>query len=272
MIMNDGIIVNPFKTKNACVEISVDAESKDSPTKKTDDIDRNTLDLPKRKIVTWALHQGYTKESILGSIYKCNPQIKGPDIEITDNLQKCNEIYDTSCIITNIVYQYLPEQIAVNFRKIDRVIMSKDNNIYTLYSIDWFPENQTSFETDDLSSTEQKKKKQMVIAMFIKEQIDNGEKSSLFSDEMDIQMSLATDHEFKFAFRSAIDYYIVGAWDDSLQLLRRCLNLRPRDGPTLEIFRFINEEGSHGLEGKLMPPKDWKGHRNIMEQVAEIVE
>merc|ERR1719359_652056 len=108
-----------------------------------------------------------------------------------------------------------------------------------------------------------KKKKQMVISMFIKEQIEMGEKSSLFLDEMDIQMALATDHEFKFAFRSAIDYYIVGAWDDAMQLFRRCLNLRPRDGPSLELYRFINEAGSFGEEGKLMPPSDWKGHRNI---------
>merc|ERR1711976_671782 len=53
IIMNDGIIVNPFKSKNACVEISVDNLSKDSPTKKTENIDKKTLNLPKRKIVTW---------------------------------------------------------------------------------------------------------------------------------------------------------------------------------------------------------------------------
>ena len=270
VIMNDGMVVNPFKCKNNTIDISLENLSKDSP-QKTSPVDKDQLNLPKRKLVTWAINKGQTQENILGSIYKCNPVYNGPEIEILNKIQKLNEIYDTSCIITHLVYQHLPESIGAFFRKIDRVIISKESDILTLYSIDWFPENQQPFETDDLSNTETKKKKQMVISQLIQSQIFKGERNSLFLDEQDIQVPMATDHDFQFAFRSAIDYYLVGAWDDSLQQLRTCLTYRPRDGPSLEIFKYINEAG-HMANGQCHPPKDWKGFRNITHQIKDIVE
>merc|ERR1712025_794022 len=111
--------------------------------------------------------------------------------------------------------------------------------------------------------TEVRKKKQMVIKQLIEETIELNKKQALFEDEMDIQDILATDEEFKFNFRKAISYYISGDWLDATKLLKKCLMLRPRDGPTFEIYRFIEQ---HNFKA----PTDWKGYRDISERLAHL--
>ena len=132
-------------------------------------------------------------------------------------IQKCNEIYDTSTIITGEIYNYLPSCIKVNCRLIDVVTIIKGNPPHQLYSVDCFPENQEPFEEPDSNATEVRKKKQMVIKQLIEETIELKKNQALFEDEMDIQRILANDEEFKFNFRKAISYYISGDWNDSVK-------------------------------------------------------
>ena len=87
-----------------------------------------------------------------------------------------------------------------------------------IYSVDCFSEEQIPFETPDLSETEVKIKKELVIRQLIEDMVFRGAKNSLFIDEQDIQSILATDEDFKFGFRNAIDYYLVGRWDKCLEL------------------------------------------------------
>ena len=136
------------------------------------------IDVPKRKLVTYGLHKGYTTESILGTLYKCNPVFTGKFINVTILIQKCNEIYDTSTIITGEIYNYLPSCIKVNCRLIDVVIIIKGDPPHQLYSVDCFPENQEPFEEPDSNATEVRKKKQMVIKQLIEETIELKKKSS----------------------------------------------------------------------------------------------
>ena len=210
------------------------------------------FEVPKRKLVTYGIHKGFTSETILGTMYKCNPVFSGKFIHLTNLIQKCNEIYDTSTIITGDIYQYLPYCIKIYCRLIDVVSVIKDTGGIQLYSIDCFPELQEPFELIDTNSTEARKKKQMVIKQLIEESIHSGKKQALFEDEMDIQTILANDEEFKFHFRNAIDFYLVGKWGEVFKILKTCLLLRPRDGPSIAIYKFIEEH-------QFVAPADWKG-------------
>jgi hypothetical protein len=105
------------------------------------------LDIPKRKIVTFGLHKGWTSIYINGSIYLANPCFGGKGISLTDALQRCNEIYDTSTIVTGEVYMHLSDCVRTSLRLIDCAIVQKGGRVHQLYSVDCFPENQKPFET-----------------------------------------------------------------------------------------------------------------------------
>merc|ERR1712224_713826 len=103
-------------------------------------INTKELNIPKRKILSMSVHSGWCYENILGSVYKCNPFFSGNYIEITVLLQMCNEIYDTSTIISGEVYKFLPSCIKEHCRLLDCGVVRKGApEIHSLYSIDFFP-------------------------------------------------------------------------------------------------------------------------------------
>jgi hypothetical protein len=161
------------------------------------------------------------------------------------------------------VYRWLPECVKSHCRLIDCVIIEQEGLVRHLYSVDCFPEEQEAFEMIDSNTTATKKKKQMVIKQLIEENVLKGAKNALFMDEMDIQNILTMGEEFKYAFRNAVDYYLVGAWDSSIDLLKECLHLRPRDGPTIELFKFMEENNFKCPEG-------WKGYRSLVDKIYKI--
>lgn len=93
------------------------------------------------------------------------------------------------------------------------------------------PEEEEPIEPKDMSIREVKARKNLVIQQLIQDSIFKGAKNALFLEEMDIQSILKHDIDFRRAFRNAMDFYIVGAWDSSIQFLIKCLKMRPRDGP-----------------------------------------
>merc|ERR1740139_455637 len=99
----------------------------------------------------------------------------------------------------------------------------------------------------------------MVMHELIIENLKRGTKSAMFEDEQEIQFILTRDHEFRFAYRNAVDYYLIGAWDDSMRLFNECLKMRPRDGPSIELYKFMEEKGSLDADGVFIAPVDWKG-------------
>lgn len=82
---------------------------------------------------------------------------------------------------------------------------------------------------------------------------------------MDIQGIMATDIDFKFAYRTAVDYYLCGAWESALPYFKQCLAIRPRDGPTIEVYRYMEEYG-------FKAPPEWKGYRDLTEKLSKIID
>ena len=175
-------------------------------------------------------------------------------------LQLTNEIYDTTQLLTGDVYKWLPESIKPYFRLIDKAIIQPGGDPQMLYSCDCFPEDQDSFEEIDDHSTIVRKKKHMVIQQMIQKLIATGAKNSLFLDEQDIQFTIAEDVDFKFAFRQAVDYYLIGKWEECHEYLKVCRELRPRDGPTIELYKYIQESNFKST-------RVWEGYRDISDRV-----
>lgn len=105
--------------------------------------------LPKRKIVTFGMHFGTYYEAVLGSLYKANTFFSSPDIRLTEILQKANEIYDTSLVMTEEIYKYLPECIKVKSRLIDCTKFESYEQVYSIWTCDIFAEEQEPMEFID---------------------------------------------------------------------------------------------------------------------------
>jgi tetratricopeptide (TPR) repeat protein len=72
---------------------------------------------------------------------------------------------------------------------------------------------------------------------------------TLDSDIIGLQKGIESD--FLDPFRHAYVDYISGQWEEALQYLKKALDRKPEDGPSLTIKAFIE---SH--KGK--PPEEWE--------------
>jgi hypothetical protein len=105
--------------------------------------------LPKRKILTFGMHFGTYYEAVLGSLYKANTFFTSPDIWLTELLQKSNEIYDTSLVMTEEIYKYLPNCIKVKSRLVDYTKFESYSQVHSIWTCDIFPEEQEPMEFID---------------------------------------------------------------------------------------------------------------------------
>lgn len=266
-IINNTIVINPYKSRNSTFGDSDLDINSEQLLGSNDTLEKN-IKIPRRKLVTFSLHNGYSYEAVLGSIYKCNPYFSSGHINLARAFQKCNEIYDTSLIINGDTYDYQPECMKSACRLIDCAIIYQGGKVFSQYTVDMFPEEQQPFENIDRGTREARKKKQMVITQLINDNIQRGEKNALFLEEMDIQCILAKspkDIEFQRCWRNAIDFYLVGNWNSSYQFMRNCQEMRPRDGPTIELYKYMD-----GFQWK--SPLHWSGYRDLRERLEQVLD
>lgn len=87
-------------------------------------------------------------------------------------------------------------------------------------------------------------------------QLRKGAKNRLFMEDTDIQLILNKKYEFRRNFRSAIDFYLLGAWDAAKEFFEKTLDISPNDGPTLAILKFMKKF-------RYEKPENWRGYRYL---------
>lgn len=65
--------------------------------------------------------------------------------------------------------------------------------------------------------------------------------------------------EFEHKFRNAYKQYIKGNWGKAEILLNQCLEMNPKDGPTITLKNYIESENG-------MVPINWQGYRELLEK------
>jgi hypothetical protein len=89
---------------------------------------------------------------------------------------------------------------------------------------------------------------------------DNFHTSSLFDSSRELQrMRYSYDYMFESKFSKAMELYIEGNFPAAKDKFDECLDIKPRDGPTLTLVDFIIENG-------LKSPPDWDGYRVLSEK------
>jgi hypothetical protein len=68
-----------------------------------------------------------------------------------------------------------------------------------------------------------------------------------------------SDDGFDELFNSGYKFYISGDWARSEDFLGQCLRLRPFDGPSKTLKKFIESENGSA-------PSGWKGYRELTEK------
>lgn len=97
-------------------------------------------------------------------MYKANTYFYSNDIDLTNLLQISNQVYDTNLLMTEEIYRYLPECIKVKSRLIDQVTFpTRFSQVYSFYSVDFFPEEQQPMEFIDNSTREERKRRHIII-------------------------------------------------------------------------------------------------------------
>lgn len=119
------------------------------------------------------------------------------------------------------------------------------------------PEDNPIFEDYDTPPTiYEKRMAHCEIKSQILIQLRKGEKNRLFMDDTDIQLILNKKYEFRRNFRSAIDFYLLGAWDAAKEYFEKSLEIMPNDGPSLSILKYMDK---YSYE----KPVDWRGYRYL---------
>lgn len=95
-----------------------------------------------------------------------------------------------------------------------------------------------------------------MIKQLVLDNLSRGAKNALFLEEMDIQSIFSKDDEFRRNFRNSMDFFMAGAWDKSLEAIKLCLGKRPKDGATIDLYKFMEAND-------FKVPTDWKGVRDM---------
>jgi TolA-binding protein len=67
------------------------------------------------------------------------------------------------------------------------------------------------------------------------------------------------DRGFTKKFNEAYKKYIAGDWATAEDLFSQCLKMNPKDGPTITLKSYIEENNG-------IPPNPWKGYRELTEK------
>ena len=85
-------------------------------------------------------------------------------------------------------------------------------------------------------------------------QLRKGGKNRLFLEDSDIQKVLKKKFEFRRHFRSAVDFYVLGAWKDAKKFLGLSLAILPNDGPSQYLMGYLKERD-------FTKPPHWRGYQ-----------
>lgn len=85
-----------------------------------------------------------------------------------------------------------------------------------------------------------------------------GDHWEVFNSDPDfIELRKYVDPEFEALFAKAYKQYISGDWQSASLIIEDLLDMRPDDGPTINLNKVVN------IQNLGKAPEDWKGYRAL---------
>jgi hypothetical protein len=214
--------------------------------------DRNTAQV--------TIHCGNVSECIIGTHHKMDVHYFGLDLNAMHCFHDMARLYRTNLLLTDFIYNIIPECMKVKCRKIDVIKFPFHNDPIDIYTID-IRLKEIEVTADDifrspLSSIQDKILAHMQIKDDVDERLIKGAKNSLFLEDPDLDIMVARNYEFRKHFRNGIDFYVLGAWDSAKKYLEEAKKLIPDDGPTNFLCTYM-------AKSNYSRPKNWRGFRTF---------
>lgn len=218
--------------------------------------------LPNFKVkMGFGLHMGWAIEGAIGSEYKIDASYLSPNVNIAARLEAATKQYGVHLLISNKIHEFCSKKCKNILRAIDIVTVKGSTNPLGLFTAD-FKENKENEESrayQDQKQTGHKSKKAFLAEIVENDQFKPGRYIDADRLLKTIVMQSDKETQFKNYFKLGFDNYIGGKWKLSKKWLDESLILKPNDGPTMTLMRFIERF-------EFVAPKDWKGYRELTEK------
>ena len=208
--------------------------------------------------IQMALNIGEIIEGPIGSNIKVMPDFINPSISTTMKLQALNQLYATNLIMTDMFYEILDSKAQQICRKIDSIMLRNSSSQHDIYTFELSEVSLPDFKrmnmNDDEFSIEDRKPGDPIVLGLANIEC---EAYQLFEIDNDVLgMLKAVPNYFNGMFANSLELYKKGNWQEALQIIEQAVGLRPGDGPSFSLKKFIES-----YAGKL--PENWPGYRIV---------
>ena len=84
----------------------------------------------------YGMHVGWAIEGAIGSFYKIDASYLSPHVNMSSRLEEATKIYGVPLLITGSLFHRLSPKTQTYLRPVDHCIMTKDDMVTELYTVD----------------------------------------------------------------------------------------------------------------------------------------
>ena len=207
----------------------------------------------------FGLHQGWAIEGAIGSHFKVDASYLSPNVNMAARLEAATKQFGTQLLISGHMRDIMSDNMQSICREIDTVTVKGSIKPMRLFTIDIQTEDLVS-QKDPITCKNLREKK--IIRDKVRDENLNimfeGDHWEVLNKDPDfIELRKYVDPEFEALFAKTYKQYIAGDWQSASYGLQELLEMRPDDGPTVNLNKVVNIQG--GGEA----PSNWKGYRAL---------
>ena len=222
--------------------------------------------LPNFKVkMGFGLHFGWGIEGAIGSEYKIDASYLSPNVNLSSRLCAATKQYGVWMLISQQVHGLLSDKMKKVLRKIDRVTFKGSAEPMDIFTVDLDTSSLSPY-TPKPVQIERLRKRARVTQRIAKDELRKdlltGAYKSIrkLKEEPDLKKILLENNpKFVELFERAIADYLEGNWTTAKAGFLEALNLKPGDGPCMNLIHFIEEYGDKA-------PNTWEGYRKLLEK------
>jgi hypothetical protein len=197
----------------------------------------------------FGLHTGWGIEGAIGSELKIDASYLSPNVNLAARLEAATGQFGVSILISEPLWKMLSPPRQKLCRRVDRVMVKGSKMPLTLFTYD--------LDIKQLSSNKTTPAVESSGDDFDWEEVHRQQVRKVYSDlNQTFWAPLTISDEFRELYDRAIDAYLGGEWRTAGDMMEKCQQLQPSDGPTMTIYNYIARRD-------FTAPSDWPGAREL---------
>lgn len=202
----------------------------------------------------FGLHLGWAIEGAIGSIFKIDASYLSHHVNMSSNLEGLTKAYGVPLLLTDTVYDKLSRTGKGFCRQIDHISLKNGREVYKLYTSDVDFSGLMPGRVKDYDKTKTKKKRNH-LKFQLDQSLIKADDVMIESKEIEI-IKKPFSEEFFEMFQRGLEVYFDGKWGEAKEIFEDVLRLRPTDGPSAGLIKYMEEFN-------FCAPEDWEGIRAL---------